>query len=240
VNSLCNPRFDPISKQPELKHSAVKISKIDLAWQFLACAWVDSSQIFNVQQTLRRYYPHFTYASCVLFGRERQGLLFRAAHSIAVAAEVIHAIELLLGLHGEFVLQYDDIKRGTGRKILIETKQTTLPQKCIAGFSLAGDIAAENWLKQLLLDEEALTITPTLLARSQPAVSMVAGGQQENQVVCTCFNIKAQQIKHSLSSHNGDEKQRLSHLQQTLACGTNCGSCIPQLKQFVREAALID
>lgn len=240
VNSLCNPRFDPISKQPELKHSAVKIAKIDLTWQFLACAWVDPSHILNVQQTLRRYYPHFTYASCVLFGRERQGLLFRAAHSIAVAAEVIHAIERLLGLHGEFVLQYDDIKRGTGRKILIETKQTALPKKCISGFSLAGDIAAENWLKQLLLDEEALTITPTLLARSQPAVSKVSGSQQDNQVVCTCFNIKAQQIKHSLSSHNGDEKQRLSHLQQTLACGTNCGSCIPQLKQFVREAALID
>lgn len=240
VNSLCNPRFDPISKQPELKHSAVKIAKTDLTWQFLACAWVDPSQILNVQKTLRRYYSHFTYASCVLFGRERQGLLFRAAHSIAVAAEVIHAIERLLGLHGEFVLQYDDIKRGTGRKILIETKQTTLPQKCIAGFSLAGDIAAENWLKQLLLDEEALTITPTLLARSQPAVSKVSGGQQDNQVVCTCFNIKAQQIKHSLSLHNGDEKQRLSQLQQALACGTNCGSCIPQLKQFVREAALTD
>lgn len=240
VNSLCNPRFDPISKQPELKHSAVKISKIELAWQFLACAWVDSSQILHVQKALRRYFPHFTYASCVLFGRERQGLLFRAAHSIAVAAEVIHAIEHLLGLHGEYVLQYDDIKRGTGRKILIESKQTALPQKCIAGFSLAGDIAAENWLKQLLLDEEALTITPTLLARSQPAIGKASSGQQENQVICTCFNVKAQQIKHSLSSHNGDERQRLSHLQQTLACGTNCGSCIPQLKQFVREVVLAE
>lgn len=240
VNSLCNPAFDPISKQPELKQSAVKITKIELTWQFLACAWVDSSQIFNVQQSLRRYYSHFTYASCVPFGRERQGLLFRAAHRIAVAAEVINAVERLLGLHGECVLQYDDVKRGTGRKILVESKQTTIPQKCIAGFSLAGDIAAENWLKQLLLDEEALTITPTLLARSQPAVGKASSAQQENQVVCTCFNVKAQQIKHSLSSHNGDEKQRLSHLQQTFACGTNCGSCIPQLKQFIRTAVLAE
>ena len=237
VNSLCNPAFDPISKQPELKHSAVKITKLTFAWQFIACVWIDPERILELRQTLRQYYPHFAYASCVLFGRERQGLLFRAANLTAVSADIMSEISRLLGLHGEQVLQYGDAKRGTARQLLIENDPALLPQKRIAGFALAGDIAAESWLKQLLLDEEVLTITPALLAQSKPANGSAPQHSKDHQVVCTCFNIKAQQIKQDLALRNGDEKQRLCSLQQSLRCGTNCGSCLPQLKQLVRETA---
>jgi assimilatory nitrate reductase catalytic subunit len=240
VNSLCNPAIDPISKQPELKHSAVKITKIDLTWQFVAYVWVDSSRILELQKALRQYYPHFAYASCVLFGRERQGIVFCAANATAVAAEFTTAIERLLGLHGEFVLQYGDAKRGTARRLLIENVPDLPPQKRIAGFALAGDIAAERWLKQLLLDEEVLTITPALLAQSKPTSESALQNDKDNQVVCTCFNIKAQQIKQDLLLRDGDEKKRLRSLQQSLRCGTNCGSCVPQLKQFVREVAQVE
>lgn len=194
----------------------------------------------KLQQTLRQYYPHFAYASCVLFGRERQGLLFRAANTLAVSAEITTEIERLLGLHGELVLQYGDAKRGTARRLLIENTSESSSQKRIAGFSLAGDIAAESWLKQLLLDEEVLTITPALLAQSKPLTDKVSRNDKDNQVVCICFNIKAQEIKQDLALRNGDAKQRLCSLQQTLRCGTNCGSCVPQLKQLVREVALAE
>ena len=239
VNSLCNPAFDPFSKQPELKHSAVKITKLEFAWQFIACVWIDPERILELQQTLRQYYPHFAYASCVLFGRERQGLLFRAANLTAVSADIMSEISRLLGLHGEQVLHYGDAKRGTSRQLLIENDPAVLPRKRIAGFALAGDIAAESWLKQLLFDEELLTITPALLAQSKPANGSAPQHSKGHQVVCTCFNIKAQQIKQDLALHNGDEKQRLCSLQQSLRCGTNCGSCVPQLKQLVRESAFI-
>lgn len=240
VNSLCNPAVDPISKQPELKHSAVKITKIEFAWQFVACVWVAPERILELQKTLRQYYSQFAYASCVLFGRERQGLLFRTANTVAVTADITSTISRLLGLHGELVLQYGDAKRGTVRQLLIENDPDLSPQKRIAGFALAGDIAAENWLKQLLLDEEVLLITPALLAQSKPVVGSAPQNSKDNQVVCTCFNIKAQQIKQNLSLHAGDEKQRMCHLQQALGCGTNCGSCVPELKQLVREVVLME
>jgi assimilatory nitrate reductase catalytic subunit len=33
----------------------------------------------------------------------------------------------------------------------------------------------------------------------------------------------------------GSDEQRLSQLQSQLQCGTNCGSCLPQLKKLVRQ-----
>ena len=38
INALTLPTFDPYSKQPELKHAAVQVEKIDLPWQFVAMA----------------------------------------------------------------------------------------------------------------------------------------------------------------------------------------------------------
>ena len=32
------------------------------------------------------------------------------------------------------------------------------------------------------------------------------------------------------------KKERLASLQATLKCGTNCGSCVPELKRRVRSA----
>ena len=31
-----------------------------------------------------------------------------------------------------------------------------------------------------------------------------------------------------------DEAQRMEQLQNTLKCGTNCGSCLPEVKRMVR------
>jgi assimilatory nitrate reductase catalytic subunit len=40
INALTTPTFCPSSKQPELKHTAVRITKMDLPWSLLALAWL--------------------------------------------------------------------------------------------------------------------------------------------------------------------------------------------------------
>jgi assimilatory nitrate reductase catalytic subunit len=51
--------------------------------------------------------------------------------------------------------------------------------------------------------------------------------------VCTCFNVGQAAIDQHLKSCTGTPAERLASLQNTLKCGTNCGSCVPQLKQRV-------
>ena len=79
VNALTTSAFCPTSKQPELKHAAVKILKAELPWTLLGVAWLPEDVGADGAGSLRALMPSFDFASCVPFGRERTGVLFRAA-----------------------------------------------------------------------------------------------------------------------------------------------------------------
>lgn len=42
-------------------------------------------------------------------------------------------------------------------------------------------------------------------------------------------------ITGELQRCNGTDEARLAALQGSLKCGTNCGSCVPELKRLVRQ-----
>ena len=62
VNSLTISAFCPVSRQPELKHSAVRLAKEDLPWRLLAAAWLDEDQALAARQQLARLLPRFAFA----------------------------------------------------------------------------------------------------------------------------------------------------------------------------------
>jgi assimilatory nitrate reductase catalytic subunit len=57
------------------------------------------------------------------------------------------------------------------------------------------------------------------------------------KIVCSCFGITETAIADTLATCPGADRERLATLQGTLKCGTNCGSCIPELQRMVRAAA---
>ncbi|MDP3253991.1 MAG: molybdopterin-dependent oxidoreductase [Hydrogenophaga sp.] len=230
VNALTTSAYCPTSKQPELKHAAVKVLKAELPWALLAVAWLPEGQALEAREGLRQLMARFPFASCVPFGRERAGVLFRAAAHEAPEAALIERIETLLGLNTADALRYADRRLGQRRtaRLVREGDATRLE-----GFVLAGDTRAEVWIKPLLQDElpaaayGRLLLMPGAIA----PVAVVARGRQ----ICTCFNVSEDAILGRLRSCEGDEAERLSALQQSLHCGTNCGSCVPELKRLVRE-----
>ncbi|CAG0932857.1 hypothetical protein PLCT1_02193, partial [Planctomycetaceae bacterium] len=150
INALTSPAFCPSSKQPELKHAAVKILKAELPWRLLAVAWLHDDEALQARERLRALMPAFSFASCVPFGRERTGLLFRAAAYEAAGDEMLQRIEALLGLDGRDVLHYADKRRGQRRSMRLAAHGS---DKRLEGFLLAGDTSAESWIKTLLQDE---------------------------------------------------------------------------------------
>lgn len=58
--------------------------------------------------------------------------------------------------------------------------------------------------------------------------------QSRGKTVCTCFNVADVAIQTELARCTGNADERLAKLQGALKCGTNCGSCIPELKRMVR------
>ena len=229
VNALTTSAYCPTSKQPELKHAAVKILKAELPWNLLAVAWLPADRALAAQAELRALMPSFEFASCVPFGRERTGVLFRAAAHEAPEVAIIERIESLLGLGGTDALRYVDKRLGQRRTArLLRTEGATR----LEGFVLAGDVRAEAWIKPLLQDELPAEAYGRLLLMpgAKAPVAVVAKGKQ----VCTCFNVSEDDIGAQLQTSRGSDDQRLAALQGSLKCGTNCGSCIPELRRLVR------
>jgi len=229
VNALTTPAFCPRSKQPELKHAAVKVLKAELPWRLLGLAWLPEARALQVREELKALMDGFAFASCVPFGRERSGVLFRAAAYEPVPDTVVERIEALLGLAGPEVLHYADKRRGQRRAMHLRRQDA---EARLEGFLLAGDITAEAWIKPLLQDELPAQAYGRLLLSpgARAPVAVVASGKQ----VCTCFNVSEPAIAAQLERCSGSVEQRLYQLQAALHCGNNCGSCIPALKRMVR------
>jgi len=241
VNALTAPVFCPDSKQPEFKHTAVKVLKAELPWTLLAMAWLPADQVLSARSQLRDLMAEFDFASCVPFSGaastetgdaqpSRQGVLFRAAAQEAVSTEVLARIETILQLQGADVLRYADPKRGQRRSMRMRKVGA---DSMLDGFLLAGDTRAQAWVSGLLQDEQAAQRygRALLLAVSEPPVPVVSKGK----VVCSCFNVRDMAIADALKSCSGSDAQRLAALQATLRCGTNCGSCVPELQRMVRS-----
>lgn len=245
VNALTSGVFCPDSKQPEFKHSAVKILKADLPWNLQVVAWVPEASLAAVQTHLQSLMGAFAFASCVPFSngasgmQERSGLQLRAAHHEPVADTVLQAIEALVGLHSADILRYRDPKRGQRRSIRLTEEDS---QTALDAFLLAGDAGAQQWMTPLLKEHLSAHAygRALLMPGATPPMPVVSRGKP----VCTCLNVTDQSIAVHLSqcaSPNATPQARtltgaLASLQATLRCGTQCGSCVPQLKRLVRAA----
>ena len=99
---------------------------------------------------------------------------------------------------------------------------------------LAGDTSAEGWLKTLLQEElPAQTYGRLLLV---PGAKAPVAVQSRGKPVCTCWNVTDAAITAELTHCHGTEDDRLAQLQGALRCGTQCGSCLPELRRMVRAA----
>jgi len=195
----------------------------------------------------------FPFTSCVPFSnnvplaehdRERTGVLFRAASHDPPPNALLEELEHVLGLDSADVLRYADRKKGQRRTVKLARKGTDME---LAGFALAGDTSAQAWIKTLLEGELPAQAYGRLLLvpGAKPPVAVKARGK----LVCSCFNVADTAIDaHLLALVNGQgvpgdgtgflgsDGERLASLQDTLRCGTNCGSCVPELKRRIRSA----
>ena len=242
VNTVTSPAIDPDSMQPELKHAAVRIEKVELPRRFVAFAWVDAEAVASTMARLRSRFDRFAYATCVPFGRvgedrvdaDRIGVLFRGAHDGTIEADTIAGLEAAIGipvadtpddasLHS---MRYDDPRRGHARRVLVR-------DGLLVAVSLQGDWSAEPWLKEFLETSVPAATFGRLLLR--PGATMPVGFKSRGRVVCNCWNVGESEIGSTLEEASGTPAERLAGLQDRLKCGTNCGSCLPELKRMISD-----
>jgi assimilatory nitrate reductase catalytic subunit len=225
VNALTNGAFDPISKQPELKHSAVRVDRAALAWQFIAFAYAEDRDPVAVCDELREIaaaLPNEAFASTTLIGNEKPGVLLRLACPQAPDRATIEQIDRVLGVVGLSTLAYDDARRNISRRVKVEAGR-------LVGARLAGDLAAETWMRDFFLSgASVIELRQRLLAGTAAAPE---GFKARGKVICNCFNVSEREIVDFCASTKGGDT--LAALQTAKRCGTNCGSCLPELRTLV-------
>ncbi|TAG81221.1 MAG: nitrate reductase [Betaproteobacteria bacterium] len=233
INVLTTSAFDPVSKQPELKHAAVRVDRAILPWQLVAFAYARDRDPVAVCDELREIasaLPVETFASTTLIGNERPGVLLRLSCASAPDRATLEQIDRVLGVGGLFALAYDDARRNISRRVRVEDGRLT-------GVRLAGDLAAETWMRDFFLSGISVTeLRQRLLAGSATAPD---GFTARGKIVCNCFNVSEREIVEFYSSNDlamMNAANKLSALQSTLKCGTNCGSCLPELRTLVSSA----
>ncbi len=229
VNALTTSAACPDSKQPELKHAAVKILKAELPWSLLAMAWLPQETALATRGQLAALMARFPFAACVPFGRERSGVLFRAAGHEAPEPALLAQIESLLGLDGPGCLHYADPRRGQRRAMRLTRSAS---EARLEAFLLAGDTRSQAWIRAMLEDGlPAQAYGRQLLAPgAKPPMAVPARSRQ----VCACLDVSEASIRACLADLPGSPEARLAAVQGTLQCGTRCGSCVPELKRLVR------
>ena len=231
-----------MSKQPELKHTAVKILKAELPGSLLAMAWLPAERALAVRAELREMAGALPFVSCVPFSASGAladagdaahasdvGVLLRAAAHDTPGGDLLARIESLLGLAAPDTLRYTDARRGQHRAVRLRRDGG---HAYVQAVLLAGDTRAQGWLRTLLQDQlPAQSLGRQLLAATAAAPQGVAA---RGKVVCNCFGVAENSIQIHLPRCEGSEDERLAALQGALKCGTNCGSCVPELRRLVR------
>ncbi len=239
VNELTNPAACPQSKQPELKHAAVRVERAELPWQLVAAAWLPAGQAWATREQLQVLLREagWAYASVVPFGRDdgaRLGLRLHAAAAVDPGAAAWGALAQALGLHQGTdqgrLLQYADARAGRARHIRLGEAGR------LSGFLLAGDCAAAPWLLDWLqADREVGRLGATLLAGAKTPPQ--AAGPGRGAVLCSCNDVAEADIAAALQTcAQADAVTQLASVQRATRCGTTCGSCLPALQRRLKAA----
>ena len=225
INALSCDALDPYSMQPELKHAAVQIEKIELSYPIaIVRSCENQAEALALLQSARALLPTFPYATVSLYGRKRPLVVFRAATKVAIDENTITDLDAIFGMAGEEgAILYADAKRSIAKKAI------TLDGRLI-GVRLAGEALAQKWLKRAMAEDE-LDASMTRFALAPTAKA--PGNIVVRNIICKCADISDVQIKQMLAEGSG-----LPALQDTLKCGTFCGGCLPDIKRMVAEYPL--
>ncbi len=220
VNVLMPKDFDPFSRQPELKHAAIQVEKLDLPYQMLLMRAERSDQAVTEQaEALVPWLERFAYASLALAGRDNPAVVLRIAHDQPIPEAWLGELDVLVGLDTDDCLSYEDSRRGISKRALIEDDR-------LVGLRLAGETVAGAWLRDVMVDRQSTAeLRRWLLA---PLAAPPAAAKGRGRILCNCLDVAENDITAAIAGGAGFDE-----LQDRLKCGTSCGSCVPEIKRLI-------
>jgi assimilatory nitrate reductase catalytic subunit len=230
VNILTNSAFDPLSKQPELKACALEISPADLPFSLSAFGFFPADQALQKRAQMRQWLKHRTpgaeYMALIPFqGRHEEGVLLQIASSLALPKTIAQEVIEQFGLANRPLLAYADASTG-------QLRSAWVVQNKLRFVLLQGRDDSRAWLRAMLEEGQDISaIGSRVLLASSRAPN---GFKARANTVCNCKAVTSEHISQSLTQCDSEDfKTALLHVQTSTGCGTQCGSCVPELKATV-------
>ncbi len=206
VDALVAPITDPISGQPESKHTPTRVEPYQPAWQ----GFVLSRTRLELQDTC--------YCACT-FGA---GYWRHEIAGETLPSDLRAWVQAALGKAGEWI-EYRDAAMGRYRAACLQDGRLE------AVFFIAPDqrLPEREWLGSLfglaVLEQADLA---GLLSARPPKGSAANTGR----IVCACFSIGETTIANAIQSQGLDSVEAVG---ACLKAGTNCGSCVPEIRRML-------
>jgi assimilatory nitrate reductase catalytic subunit len=215
VGAVCNPAVDPVSGEPEFKHTPVTVTPFGIDWHGFV---------------LTRGEPgldgvaHWTRVRGAAFHRFE--LAGRGA--IADLANWARAMLGVLDREADWI-DYEDKAGRVYRGVHLADGRI---EACVF-VAPTRELPAREWLGSLFAAGELSSQQRAALLSGQAP----GAGPDAGATVCSCFGVGENTICAAIKA------QGLTSVAQVTACvkaGGNCGSCVPEIRQLLARSLALD
>ena len=205
VNSLVNPVVDPISGQPESKHTPIRISSYQPAWYgflFSRIALKPSDSEYWVKIKGQQFYRYELAGETVIENPSDWA-------------------KNQLGKEGEWI---EFLDQGASRFRTAKIVNNRL--ESVVFIASEFDLPARSWLSQLFSETSLNDEMRMSLLAGKPGAGLPDCGP----MVCACFGVGENAILTAIKEGSAKTVEEIGSL---LKAGTNCGSCIPEIQKII-------
>jgi assimilatory nitrate reductase catalytic subunit len=215
VGKVINPDRDPVSGQPEFKHTPVSVQAVPMTWHGFLIRRAPLSQ-----PPQSRYWARIPATACTryeLADEHCQPETGAPTLSIESLMQRVFAEQLPVGER----LEWGDPARAAYRAAWLQQGRL---EACLF-IAPSPHLPDRLWLQQLF-DKHALSTDErrALLSGQPPRGSPITGA-----IVCACFAVGEQTLRRHIRSGC----RTPAALTRACQAGGNCGSCLPALQRLI-------
>ena len=211
LGAVVNPACDPVSGQPELKHTPVALAPFAARWHGVAMLRRPAAPV-GAEYWTRAAIPH--------------GWRYELAGT-QVLPDSEGWARAVLGVSGDDIewLVYSDPRLGQHRVAAVRNGRL---EGC-AFLGPTAPTASRSWLASLFSRATLSAAERMGLLAGRPP----SGESEPGALICACFGVDRTRIVQTIRDGGATSIEALGAL---LKAGTNCGSCRPELAKLLRDA----
>ena len=219
---LVNSITCPLSGQPENKHTPVAIKKYPSQW----FGFLMLSEQPKALSSICDYWAHVPFD---INNHEEDNLNSPQGHYYELSGKqniTLAYQELKRLLPDGEALIFTDVGSGTHRIAIVKDNRLLASLFISPQF----DLPNRRWLSQIFNSQKLTDFQRRALLAGREG----SAASDPGTIICSCFQIGDKQIKAAIEAGINNTDQ----LGEQLKCGTNCGSCVPELKSLIEQFAV--